>query len=107
MTKMNKKDEKYFENRDQQFYAMCDEGYEIFQTRNREYGDAISRTGVIGACVEIIGGAARVEALVLKAKELGGDNWEKLGSLKNVLHDLHNYANIALMMIEDNNWRGE
>jgi hypothetical protein len=104
-------DEKdHFSLRDDQFKEFCESALEIFKEKNRLYNDAISRTGVLGACVEIIGVAARLEPLVLQDKDFpnsigsGGKNSE---AILNALHDLHNYSVIALMMLEDRNWRGE
>jgi hypothetical protein len=97
-------DESYFVGRDIQFADKCNEGNKVFHDRNRTYHDAIRRTGVLGAAVEIVGVSARLEPLVIQNKDLEHLDIEKL---KNALVDLHNYANICLIMLEDKNWRGE
>ena len=102
--------EDFFSHRDHQFSDVCSQAFEIFREKNRQYNDAISRTGLLGACVEIVGVAARLEPLVIKdaffeQSFTHPDNPSK-ASILNSLHDLHNYATIALMMIEDENWRG-
>ena len=102
-----------FSKRDSQFADNCMKALTIFQEKNREYDDAISETGLLGACVEIVGVAARLKPLIIR-----DPNFEQHFSkdpmtpgrkkdILNALHDLHNYTNIALMMIEDENWRGE
>lgn len=105
-----KKDEAYFEYRDGQFMTSCQAALSIFKEKNRQYNDAISRTGLLGASVEIVGVAARLEPLIINNKNFE----EKLkedpkfkASVLNAIADLHNYSVIAKMMIEDENWRGE
>jgi hypothetical protein len=96
--------EGYFEKRDEQFKDKCQNALSIFQERNRTYNDAIRRTGLLGACVEIVGVSARLEPLVVQDANLEKADMPKI---INALIDLHNYTNIAMMMIEDSNLRGE
>jgi hypothetical protein len=86
-----------------QFSAACKSGKEIFIKKNEEYGDSISSTGVLGAVTTLVGDTARLRKLVLKASDRGRSE-QKL--IVEVLKDIHNYANIALMMIADKNWDG-
>jgi hypothetical protein len=76
---------------------------ELFERKNKEYGNTIVETGVLGASVELIGGVARLKQLVLRNPTHGAD---KDAELINVLMDLHNYSNIALMMLQENNFSG-
>lgn len=85
------------------FKAQCAHGQNVFRAKNAAYGNAIERTGVLGAVVEIIGAAARLPQLVLKSYTHGRNSRE---ALENVLVDIHNYAGIALMMLEKDNWEG-
>ncbi|MCG8620171.1 MAG: hypothetical protein MI802_28455 [Desulfobacterales bacterium] len=94
---------KKFEKRDEQFSRMCEEGTKIFRRKNRQYADAIATTGVLGASVEILGVASRLKPLVLHSPSHGRN--EKAAIL-NVANDLHNFANILAMMVEDDNWEG-
>lgn len=87
-----------------QFKKVCAAGEAVFIDRNAQYGDAIKATGVLGASVELIGTSARLRQLVLKSGD-GGESNKK--DLVEVFKDLHNYANIALMMLAENNWTGE
>ena len=86
------------------FESHCEAGAELFLIKNRQYGNSIVRTGVLGACVELIGACARLPQLVLKAMDHGRSTPEVL---RDVFLDIHNYANIALMMLEQENWEGE
>jgi hypothetical protein len=94
----------HFAARDVQFDEACKSGCELFRVRNRQYNDAISETGVIGVSVELIGVVARLKGLVLHNPTHGRDKQE---SLRNVAIDLHNYANILAMMLDDENWEGK
>jgi hypothetical protein len=90
-----------------QFTRMCQDGLDVFTDRNKEYGDAIVETGVLGACVELVGATARLKVMVVKNPKWGVEpNFDRAGVL-NCLLDIHNYANIGLMMLEENNLRGQ
>jgi hypothetical protein len=77
---------------------------EMFVEKNTQYDNAIVETGVLGAAVEIIGLQRRVRALVLKSTDHGKAEKDALADL---LKDLHVYANIALLMLADDNWSGK
>ena len=104
------KNDDFFDKRDIQFLKFCNDSNDIFRIKNRQYNDAISRTGLLGASVEIIGVAARLEPLIVNNKDFDTQILDLPSfreSVMNALHDLHNYSNIALIMLEDGNWRGE
>lgn len=92
-----------FKKRDKQFSQLCKKSFKIFKVKNREYDDAIADTGVLGASVELIGVVSRLKGLVLKNKTHGRN---KGPQILNVAKDVHNYANILNMMLEDGNWEG-
>ena len=77
---------------------------ELFLQKNDQYDDTIAATGVLGASVELLGAASRLKKLVLKDPKHGESNAEVL---IDVLKDLHNYANIALIMLSEDNWSGK
>ena len=85
------------------FDALCSRHKELFRRKNTQYGNTIVTTGVLGASIELIGAVMRLPALVLKDPKHGGSNVE---ALKDIFADIHNYSNIALMMLEDENWDG-
>lgn len=86
------------------FDEICDESKKLFRRKNKQYGDAIWYTGVLGASVELIGAVARLPQLVLRDREHGRKHADKL---KDIFMDIHNYSNIAIMMLDANNWEGE
>lgn len=90
--------------RKNQFKQVCQQAYELFLIKNAKYRDGIAHTGVLGAAIEVFGAAMRLTILVLKSPVHGRDNRQ---DLVNVAKDIHNYANILLMMMEDDNWEGD
>ena len=86
------------------FYDQCDKGQQLFKIKNVQYDNTIERTGVLGAVVELIGAVARLPVMVLREPTHGRKIKDKL---IDVLLDIHNYASIALMMIESENWEGK
>lgn len=89
--------------RNPQFWKWCTRGRHLFLKRNKEYGDSIVTTGVLGAVVEITQKAARLRQLVMRSEDHGRS---QLSKVKDELLDIHNYANIGLMMLEEDNWEG-
>jgi hypothetical protein len=79
--------------------------YRVFQKKNEEYGDTVEQTGLLGASVEIIGGAARLQQLVLDSPDQVRFQHRK-ASILNVLVDLLNYAAIGMYMAQNNNLQG-
>ena len=77
---------------------------ELFALKNTKYRDAIRRTGLLGASVELVGTAARLEALVLKDTSHGADN---VKDLEDILLDSFIYSGIALQMLAEENFDGE
>lgn len=90
----------------QRFFDVCVKNHGIFLVKNEEYDNTIIRTGVLGASIEIIGAAMRLRPLVLKHHNDQVISESTVKAIKNVAVDLHNYANILMMMLEDNNWDG-
>jgi hypothetical protein len=86
------------------FLLACKAGKEIFEEKNTEYGDSIRFGGVLAACYEIVGAAMRLPTLVFHAPDHGRSKSE---SLYNILVDIHNYANIAIMLMKEDNWEGK
>ena len=88
-----------------QFETLCDLHEEIFIRKNAEYGNAIVETGVLGASIELVGAIARLRQLILSPGD-GGEHTDH-ESLRNIFTDIHNYANIARMMMDEDNWTGK
>lgn len=88
----------------EEFEDICADCEEIFIAKNEEYGNAIVETGLLGACVELVGTVARLKKLVLKS---GNGGIESTEAIRNVLSDTHNYAVIGIMMMDSENFTGK
>ncbi len=92
------------------------EAEEIFARKNRQYGDAISKGGVLGAIQEFHQASGRFAELFqkrlpicLEDLEDGVDllpKAELIASLRETALDAINYGHIILMLIEDDNFLG-
>jgi hypothetical protein len=85
-----------------QFDAVMDGCRDLFEEKNSQYKDSISRTGVLGSVVAIAGLSARLEGLVLSAADAGESNEE---AVVDVVKDIINYGVITGIMIMDTNWK--
>ena len=85
-----------------QFDEISASAKEVFAKKNALYGDAIARTGALGAAVEIVGISARLEHMILGANDAGKIDEEVLVE---IVKDGINYFAILGMMIMDDNWR--
>ena len=74
----------------------------LFEEKNWQYADSISRTGVIGSVVAIAGLSARLEHLVLASSDAGKEEEE---AIVDIIKDILNYAAITGVMIMSDNWR--
>jgi len=92
-----------YDDAEDKFALICEECGALFSVRNRQYGNAIEETGVLGATVEIVGIAARLKQILIR----GDSEPVSAEKLRDILMDLHNYATIAIMMLDDKNMRGD
>lgn len=76
-----------------------DECKEIFVKKNNDYGDAFAQHGTIGVLVRISDKMARFTNISKKGLEINVSD----ETLKDTLMDLHNYAAMAIMCMEDPN----
>lgn len=83
--------------------TICLDADEVLAIKNQQYGNSIEWTGVLGAVVEIVAKTARLLTLVLRSPEHGRQD---ASAVRDSLLDLHNYAVIGLLMLEQNNWEG-
>lgn len=104
MTKWGRKPEETYAKRRKAFMAACDEGLGMFAIKNSVYGDSIAYTGVLGACVEIVAKTARLISLVLRDTGHGKAHRREV---HDTLLDLHNYAAIGMLMLDEDNWEGQ
>jgi hypothetical protein len=85
------------------FSTHCEAGKKLFQRKNSEYGDAFEVYGLLGVVCELLGACARLPQLVLWSPGHGED---KQHVLLDILTDIHNFAVMALICIDKDNWDG-
>lgn len=80
----------------QQIQEKC---LEVFKKKNQDYGDAFARFGIIGVLMRMEDKLQRSRSITKNKIELVEDE-----SFKDTLLDLHNYAAMALMLMEENEY---
>ena len=85
-------------DRIQQFTLVQNEGLELFKMKNKDYGDAFANYGPVGVIVRM---GDKIQRLVsVSNSRISLVNTE---SLRDTLIDLHNYATMAIMLLDENN----
>jgi hypothetical protein len=80
-------------DRVQQMKEIQQKGLELFERKNRDYGDAFAKFGLVGVLVRIEDKIQRAISISNSGITLVDDE-----GLKDTLLDLHNYAAMALML---------
>jgi len=70
---------------------------ELFTKKNSDYGDAFAKYGVIGVLMRIEDKIQRALSITKNGINLVNDE-----GIRDTLLDLHNYAAMALMLIDEN-----
>ena len=83
-------------NRVQQMKKVQKEGLELFENKNKDYGDAFAKYGTVGVLI-------RMEDKLQRSISISnsGINLINSESMRDTLLDLHNYAAMALMLIDE------
>ena len=81
--------------RPQQLLEIQHEAYELFQQKNTDYGDAFANHGPIGVLVRLGDKIQRLQKISRTNVQL-----VKTESLRDTLIDLHNYAAMAIMLLD-------
>ena len=70
---------------------------ELFRKKNQDYGDAFAKFGVIGVLM-------RIEDKIQRAISITKNNVQLIDdeSIKDTLMDLHNYAAMGVMLLDEN-----
>ena len=84
------------ENRIKQMSAVQEEALELFRKKNTDYGDAFANYGPIGVIVRMGDKIQRLQSI--NARGITMINNE---SIRDTLVDLHNYAAMAVMLIDE------
>jgi len=72
------------------------DGLELFKKKNADYGDAFAKYGVIGVLMRIEDKIQRAMSITKNGVVLVNDE-----GIRDTLLDLHNYAAMALMLLEE------
>ena len=83
-------------NRVQQMKKVQKEGLELFEKKNKDYGDAFAKYGTVGVLI-------RMEDKLQRSISISnsGINLINSESMRDTLLDLHNYAAMALMLMDE------
>ena len=86
----------YRMNRVEQMQRIQTEGLELFRKKNADYGDAFAKYGVIRVLM-------RIEDKIQRSLSItkNGVNLVKDEGIRDTLLDLHNYAAMALMLLDE------
>lgn len=83
-------------NRVEQMEKIQREGLELFKKKNKDYGDAFAKFGVIGVLMRI---EDKLQRSISITKN--GVNLIKDETIRDTLIDLHNYAAMAMMLYDE------
>jgi hypothetical protein len=84
------------ENRINQMKAVHDEALELFRKKNSDYGDAFATYGTVGVIVRM---GDKIQRLISVSKK--GVALVDNESLRDTLIDLHNYAAMGIMLLDE------
>lgn len=82
--------------REQQMQKVQTEALTLFQKKNKDYGDAFANFGTIGVLVRMSDKISRAVSITNSSVTLVDDE-----SLRDTLIDLHNYAAMAIMLMDE------
>jgi len=83
-------------NRVEQMKQIQSDALELFTKKNSDYGDAFAKYGMIGVLMRIEDKIQRCLSITKKGVNLINDE-----GIKDTLLDLHNYAAMALMLLNE------
>ena len=83
-------------DRPKQLEEIQKEALELFKSKNKDYGDAFAKFGIIGILMRIEDKIQRSLSITNNGVNLINDE-----GIKDTLLDLHNYAAMALMLLNE------
>jgi hypothetical protein len=83
-------------NRIEQMEKIQSEALALFTKKNKDYGDAFAKYGVIGVLMRIEDKLQRTMSISKNGVNLVSDE-----GIRDTLIDLHNYAAMALMLLDE------
>ena len=72
------------------------EGLALFEKKNKDYGDAFATYGPVGVLVRIGDKLSRLQSISRSGVQMVNDE-----SIRDTLIDLHNYAAMAIMLMDE------
>lgn len=84
-------------NRPDQLKKVQEEALELFTRKNADYGDAFASYGPIGVIMRMNDKIQRLMSITTAGIQMVNSE-----SLRDTLVDLHNYAAMAVMLIDEN-----
>ena len=84
------------ETRIDQMIEVHNESLELFKKKNADYGDAFATYGTVGVIVRM---GDKIQRLISVSNK--GVNLINSESLRDTLIDLHNYAAMGIMLIDE------
>lgn len=91
-------------DREQEIKFIIQRALNLFRVKNKQYGNAIDRTGVIGSVTALSGDIARLRQMVIRNPQHGQQDPE---NVNDKLLDILVQAAIGMLMIQEDNWLGE
>jgi len=85
-------------DRVQQLLNVQKEGLELFKKKNADYGDAFATYGAVGVIVRMGDKISRLSSISNVGINLVEDE-----KIRDTLIDLHNYAAMAIMLLDEKN----
>lgn len=82
--------------RPEQLQKVQSEAYKLFCRKNKDYGDAFADYGVVGVLVRLGDKIRRAQSISKNGVSLVSDE-----SFRDTLIDLHNYAAMAIMLMDN------
>lgn len=80
-----------------QMVDIQNEALDLFKRKNTDYGDAFANYGTIGVIIRMSDKIQRLISITNRGVSLMNNE-----SLRDTLIDLHNYAAMAIMLIDEN-----
>jgi hypothetical protein len=84
-------------NRIEQMNRIQSEAFSLFTKKNADYGDAFAKYGVMGVLMRIEDKLQRSMSITKNGVNLVNDE-----GMRDTLLDLHNYAAMAIMLMDEN-----
>lgn len=84
------------QKRHEQMQIVQKEGFELFVKKNKDYGDAFAQYGTIGVLMRIQDKISRAMSITKTGVTLIEDE-----KIRDTLIDLHNYAAMGIMLLDE------